>query len=261
MRLDGTMAAVITGGASGLGEATARHLARHGVRVGLLDLDSARGERVAAEIGGRFLRCDVTDEASVAAALEAAAQAHGPARIAVACAGIAPAQRLVRRDRATGRPLPHDPALFERVIAVNLVGTVRLVTHAAAAMAALEPVGEDGERGVIVTAASIAAEDGQIGQTAYAASKAGVAGFTLPAARDLADWGIRIVAVMPGVFETPMVSALPDAVRDSLAADVPFPRRLGRPEEFARLVAEIIGNPMLNGSAIRLDGALRMRPR
>jgi NAD(P)-dependent dehydrogenase (short-subunit alcohol dehydrogenase family) len=158
-------------------------------------------------------------------------------------------------------PKPHDLALFERVIAVNLLGAVRLATHAAAAMAALVPLGEDQERGVIVLAASIAAEDGQIGQSAYAASKGGVVAFTLPAARDLAEWGIRVVSIMPGVFRTPMVAGLPEEVQTALSAQVPFPRRLGRPEEFARLVAEIIENPMLNGAALRLDGALRMPPR
>ncbi|GIX09390.1 SDR family NAD(P)-dependent oxidoreductase [Elioraea sp.] len=261
MRLDGTIAAVVTGGASGLGEAAARHLAARGVRVALLDLDAGRGARVAGEIGGRFVRCDVADTDSVAGALAEAEAAHGPARIALACAGIAPAQRLVRRDRATGTPKPHDMALFERVVAVNLLGAVRLATAAAAAMAALEPLGEDRERGVIVLAGSIAAEDGQIGQAAYAASKGGVLGFTLPAARDLAEWGIRVVTVMPGVFRTPMVAGLPEEVQRSLAAQVPFPHRLGRPEEFARLVAEIVENPMLNGAALRLDGALRMPPR
>jgi NAD(P)-dependent dehydrogenase (short-subunit alcohol dehydrogenase family) len=261
MRLDETVPAVVTGGASGLGEATARRLAAAGARVAVLDLDAARGAVVAGEIGGRFVRCDVADSDSVAGALAEAEAAHGPARVAVACAGVAPAQRLVRRDRASGAPKPHDMALFERVVAVNLLGAVRLATHAAAAMAALEPLGEDAERGVIVLAGSIAAEDGQIGQTAYAASKGGVLGFTLPAARDLAEWGIRVVTVMPGVFRTPMVAGLPEEVQAALGAQVPFPRRLGRAEEFARLVAEIVANPMLNGAGLRLDGALRMPPR
>lgn len=261
MVLDGSVAAVITGGASGLGEAAARFLAARGVRVAILDCDAARGANVARAIGGHFAPCDVTDEASVISALASARAAHGPARLALACAGIAPAQKLVRRDRDTGRPVPHDLALFERVIAVNLLGTVRLVAHAAAEMAALDPMGEDGERGVIVTVASIAAEEGQIGQIAYAASKAAVAGMTLPAARDLAEWGIRLVSILPGVFATPMVAGLPDPVRDALVANVPFPRRPGRPEEFARLVAAIAENPMLNGATIRLDAALRMPPR
>jgi NAD(P)-dependent dehydrogenase (short-subunit alcohol dehydrogenase family) len=261
MRLDSTVSAVVTGGASGLGEASVRRLAAAGVRVAVLDLDAARGEAVAAAAGGRFIRCDVADTDSVAGALAEAEAAHGPARVAVACAGIAPAQRLVRRDRATGAPKPHDLALFERAIAVNLLGAVRLATYAAAAMAALDPLGEDQERGVIVLAGSIAAEDGQIGQAAYAASKGGVLGFTLPAARDLAEWGVRVVSIMPGVFRTPMVAGLPEEVQAALGAQVPFPRRLGRPEEFARLVAEIVENPMLNGAALRLDGALRMPPR
>ncbi|WP_114373780.1 SDR family NAD(P)-dependent oxidoreductase [Elioraea thermophila] len=261
MVLDGSIAAVITGGASGLGEAAARFLAARGVRVAIFDRDADRGAEVAREIGGHFAPCDVADEASLISALASARAAHGPARLALACAGIAPAQKLVRRDRDSGRPVPHDLALFERVIAVNLLGTVRLVAHAAADMAALAPLGEDGERGVIITVASIAAEDGQIGQTAYAASKAAVAGMTLPAARDLAEWGIRVVSVLPGVFATPMVAGLPDPVREALVATIPFPRRAGRPEEFARLVAAIAENPMLNGATIRLDAALRMPPR
>jgi len=252
--------AVITGGASGLGAATARALAGRGVQVGILDRDEVLGEAIAAELDGQFVPCDVTDDASLARALAACAAEHGPARLAVACAGIAPARKLVARDRETGLPLPHDTELFVRVIGVNLIGTFRLFAMAGAAMAQLPPLAS-GERGVLVATASIAAEEGQIGQTAYAASKAGVAGMMLPAARDLAELGIRCVAVMPGLFETPMLAGVPPELRAALESRVPFPSRLGDPAEFAALVAHIAENPMLNGTAIRLDGALRMPPR
>jgi NAD(P)-dependent dehydrogenase (short-subunit alcohol dehydrogenase family) len=252
--------AVVTGGASGLGAATCRHLAARGCKVGILDRDAARGEALAAELDGQFVPCDVTDDAEVARALAACAAEHGPARLAVACAGIAPARRIVGRDRETGLPLPHDTGLFAQVIAVNLVGTFRLFALAGSAMAMLPPL-EGGERGVLVATASIAAEDGQVGQTAYAASKAAIAGMMLPAARDLADAGIRAVAIMPGLFDTALLATLPPEVRGQLEARIPFPPRLGEPAEFAALVAHIAENPMLNGTAIRLDGALRMPPR
>jgi NAD(P)-dependent dehydrogenase (short-subunit alcohol dehydrogenase family) len=252
--------AVVTGGASGLGAATARLLAGRGVKVGILDRDEVLGEAVAAELDGQFVPTDVTDDASLARGLAACAAEHGPARLAVACAGIAPARKLVARDRETGLPLPHDTELFVRVISVNLIGTFRLFAMAGAAMAQLPPLA-GGERGVLIATASIAAEDGQIGQGAYAASKAGVAGLMLPAARDMAELGIRCVAIMPGVFETPMLAALPPHLRQALEERVPFPSRLGAPSEFAALVAHIAENPMLNGTAIRLDGALRMPPR
>lgn len=260
MILGPAISAVVTGGASGLGAATSRALAEAGVKVSVLDLDAERGAAVAKDINGHFARCDVTDDASMAEALAAAAAAHGPARIAVACAGVAHARKVVGRDKATGAPLAHDTQSFARVIGVNLIGTFRLFSQAATAMASLAPL-DGGERGVMVATASIAAEDGQVGQAAYAASKAGVAGLMLPAARDLAELGIRCVAIMPGVFETPMLATLPDDVRRALEARVPFPTRLGDPAEFAHLVAHIVENPMLNGTAIRLDGALRMPPR
>ncbi len=250
------IAAIVTGGASGLGEATARALAARGARVAVLDRDSARGAEVAAAIGGIFCETDVADAASVAAALGRAAAAHGPARIAVNCAGIAPAARTVDRE---GRG--HDRDLFARVIGVNLIGTFNVASQSAAAMAALEPVTADGERGVIVNTASVAAIEGQIGQIAYAASKGGVAAMTLPMARDLAKSGIRVVAIAPGLFMTPMLSGLPQEAQDSLGAQVPFPARLGDPAEFAALVLQIVENAMLNGSLIRLDGAIRMAPR
>lgn len=252
--------AVITGGASGLGAATARLLASRGVKVGILDRDEVLGEALAQEIDGQFVPADVTDDASLARGLAACAAEHGPARLAVACAGIAPARKLVARDRETGLPLPHDTELFVRVISVNLIGTFRLFAMAGAAMAMLPPLAT-GERGVLIATASIAAEEGQIGQTAYAASKAGVAGMMLPAARDMAELGIRCVAIMPGLFETPMLAGVPAELRQALEARVPFPSRLGDPQEFAALVAHISENPMLNGTAIRLDGALRMPPR
>jgi NAD(P)-dependent dehydrogenase (short-subunit alcohol dehydrogenase family) len=252
--------AVITGAASGLGAATARALATRGVPVGLLDLDEAAGQALAREIDGQFVRCDVTDDSSVARALAVCAAEHGPARLALACAGIGPARKLVGRDRETGLPLPHDSELFLRVISVNLVGTFRLFALAGAAMATLEPM-DHGERGVLVATASIAAEDGQVGQVAYAASKAAIAGMMLPAARDLAELGVRCVAIMPGIFDTAMMQGVPENVRTALEARVPFPPRFGEPGEFAALVAHIAENPMLNGTAIRLDGALRMPPR
>lgn len=256
MRLGAEIAAVVTGGGSGLGAATARMLAGRGVRVGILDLDAAAAERVAGETGGLALPADVTDTASVAAALAKCAAAHGPARLLVACAGIAAGARTVDRE---GRP--HDAALFQKVIAVNLLGTFNVATQAAAAMATLGPVTADGERGVIVTTASVAAYEGQIGQIAYAASKGAVAAMTLPMARDLATIGVRVVSIAPGLFLTPMLEGLPADTQASLGRQVPFPTRLGAPAEYADLVATIVENPMLNGSAIRLDGAIRMGPR
>ncbi len=248
--------AVVSGGASGLGAATARALARRGARVTILDLDADRGAQVAGEIHGLYCAADVTDPGQVAAALDRAAAAHGGTRIAVACAGIAPAARSVDRE---GRP--HDPGLFARVIAVNLIGTFHLATLAAAQMAAAAPLTEDGERGVIVTTASVAAFEGQIGQLAYAASKGAVAAMTLPMARDLAKAGIRVVSIAPGLFLTPMLEGLPREAQASLGGQVPFPARLGKPDEFAALALQIAENAMLNGTVIRLDGAIRMGPR
>ncbi len=255
MELGREISAVVTGGASGLGAATARTLAARGVRVALFDLDRARGEVVAAEIGAVFCEVDVTSDASVAAGFEMARAANGQERILVNCAGIAPAARTLSRSG------PHSTALFEKVILVNLGGTFRCLSQAAAGMAVLEPVTASGERGVVVSTASVAAFDGQIGQAAYAASKGGVAALTLPAARDLSQNGIRVMTIAPGIFETPMLAALPAEVQESLGRQVPFPSRLGRPAEYAALVAHICENEMLNGETIRLDGAIRMAPR
>jgi NAD(P)-dependent dehydrogenase (short-subunit alcohol dehydrogenase family) len=261
MKLNDTISAVVTGGASGLGAATAAILAAQGVKVAIFDVNDAVGEAHAQAIGGRFFRCDVTDTSSIEAALTAAAQAHGIARIVVNCAGIAIGKRMVRRDRDTGAAEPHDNASFERVIAINLVGTFSVMSRAAAAMMTLPPLDDSGERGVMVATASVAAEDGQIGQVAYAASKGGVASMILPVARDLAKDGIRVMGIMPGLFETPMFAGLPDDAKKALAANVPFPPRLGRPDEYAALVKQICENQMLNGTCIRLDGAIRLPPR
>lgn len=256
MRLSGEIAAVVTGGASGLGEATARALAAAGVRVALLDMNEERGRAVAAEIGGTFAKADVADPASVAAALAAARAAQGQERICVNCAGVGWAARSVDRE---GRP--HDPELFRKIVGINLVGTFNVATQSAAGMQTLAPVTADGERGVIVNTASVAAFDGQIGQIAYAASKAGVVGMTLPMARDLARAGIRVCTIAPGLFLTPMLRGLPEEAQRSLGAQVPFPPRLGDPGEFAALARHIVENGMLNGEVIRLDGAIRMAPK
>ena len=253
MDLEG-QAAIVTGGGSGLGEATALRLAASGCRVAVLDLNGEAAEAVAGQVGGESAACDVGDEASAEAAFAAAAARHGPARLLVNCAGVAPAGRIV------GRGGPLRLADFERVIRVNLIGTFNMLRLAAAEMRGLDP-DEDGERGVIVNTASIAGYEGQIGQSAYAASKAGVIGLTLQAARELAQYGIRVVTIAPGLMWTPMLEAMPEEVRHSLAGSVPFPSRLGMPEEFASLVAHIAENRYLNGETIRLDGALRMPPR
>ncbi len=251
MRIDGAVA-LVTGGASGLGLATSRMLRDSGASVVIVDLPTSAGQTVADDHGFTFAAADVADETQVRAAVDRAA-ALGPLRIVVNCAGIATPGRVVGRDG----PLPLDA--FERVIRVNLVGTFNVIRLAAAAMERVEPVGE--ERGVIVTTASVAAFDGQIGQAAYSASKAGVAGMTLPIARELAARFIRVMTIAPGIFETPMMAGLPQAARDSLGQQVPHPARLGRPEEYAALVRHIVENPMLNGETIRLDGAIRMAPR
>ncbi|MEL6913601.1 MAG: SDR family NAD(P)-dependent oxidoreductase [Pseudomonadota bacterium] len=247
--------AVVTGGASGLGSAAAARLAADGVSVTLFDLDVEKGEAQARALGGRFERVDVSDPASVAHGLAAAAAAHGPTRILVNCAGIAPAAKTVSRGAA------HDPALFETVIKVNLLGSFYAASQAAAQMVAAEPLGPDGARGVIINTASVAASDGQVGQVAYASSKGGVVGMTLPMARDLADKGVRVASIAPGLFLTPLLEGLPEEVQASLGAQVPYPSRLGAPGEFAALVSHITQNPMLNGEVIRLDGAIRMAPR
>jgi NAD(P)-dependent dehydrogenase (short-subunit alcohol dehydrogenase family) len=261
MKLVDDMAAVVTGAASGLGEATARMLAGHGVKVAVLDLNAERGAAIAAEIGGVFCACDVTSDASVEAALQAARAAHGPERILVNCAGVAPGRRVVSRKRDTGELVAHDMASFERTVAINLVGTFRMIARCAVSMAALAPATQDGSRGVIINTASVAAEDGQIGQAAYAASKGGVAALTLPVARDLASSGIRVVTILPGLFETPMFASIADDYRKALEQSVPHPSRLGKPEEYAALARSIIENDMLNGATIRLDGAIRLAPK
>jgi len=261
MKLDNSVAAIVTGGASGLGEATARLLANSGVKVAIFDLNEAHGRELAEDIDGLFCAANVTDDASVHAALHKARTAHGVERILVNCAGIAPGRRTVSKKRDTGEFVAHDMGTFKAAIEVNLIGTYRMIAASAAAMAQLAPVTADGGRGVIVNTASIAATDGQIGQAAYAASKGGVVGLTLPVARDLAGYGIRVMTIMPGLFHTPMFDGLPDEARAALENTVPFPARLGRPQEYAKLVRAIVENDMLNGEAIRLDGALRMGPK
>ncbi|MES3154650.1 SDR family NAD(P)-dependent oxidoreductase [Sphingomonas faeni] len=248
------IAAIVTGGASGLGEATAAMLATAGARVTIFDLNAEIGEATATRIGGRFARVDVTDDQGVADALAEAEQAHGVARVLINCAGIAPAVKTVGKD---GTPHPLD--LFRKTVEINLVGSFNMISKFAARLAAADPIGE--ERGVIVNTASVAAYDGQVGQVAYAASKGGIVGLTLPVARDLAQHRIRVMTIAPGIFLTPMLMGLPQAAQDSLGTQVPHPSRLGRPEEYAQLVASIIANPMLNGDVIRLDGAIRMAPR
>ena len=247
-------AAVVTGGASGLGAATAEELARAGAKVACLDVNLDGARAVAERIGGCAVRCDVTDGEQAAAALAQARDQHGAARILINCAGVGPAKRIVGRDG----PMPL--ADFERVIAINLIGTFNMMRLAAADMQNLSPLADE-ERGVIISAASVAAFEGQIGQAAYSASKGGVAALTLPAAREFAQFGIRVNAIAPGIFHTPMLMALPEEAQKSLAAAVPFPKLLGRPEQFASLARHIIENTYINGEVIRLDGALRMAPR
>jgi NAD(P)-dependent dehydrogenase (short-subunit alcohol dehydrogenase family) len=247
-------AAIVSGGASGLGRATAEALTEAGVKVTILDVNDEAAAAAADQIGGFAIACDVTDAAAVEAAVAAAHHRHGPARIAVNCAGVGTPGRIVGRDG----PLPLDA--FRRVIEVNLIGSFNLLRVAAAEMIPLDPL-PDGERGIIVSTASVAAYEGQIGQAAYSASKGGIVSLTLPAARELARYGVRVVAIAPGIFATPMVEGLAQNVQDSLAASVPFPSRLGRPEEYAALVLHLCQNRMINGEVIRLDGALRMAPR
>ena len=254
MNLTG-QAALVTGAGSGLGEAVARTLAAQGVRVALLDINEAGARRVADELGADralALRCDITDAASVTAALDAATAAHGPARILMNVAGIGTAKRIVQRD---GSPAPLED--FERVVRINLIGTYNMTRLAVSRIAALAPLA-DGERGVVVNTASVAAFDGQVGQEAYSASKGGIVGMTLPLARDLAQFGVRVCTIAPGLFATPLMKELPEEVQQNLAAAIPFPKRLGLPEEFAALAAHIVVNGHLNGEVIRLDGALRM---
>ncbi len=259
MDLNTSVSAVVTGGASGLGEATARALANHGVNVAIFDLQKERGESIASEIRGLFCEVDVTDEDSVDAGFARARSAQGQERILVNCAGTGNAIRTASRDRKTGEIRFFPPQEFNRIIQINLVGTFRCIAHAAAGMLMLDPVG--GERGAIVNTASIAAEDGQIGQAAYSASKGGVVGLTLVVARDLSPERIRCNTIMPGLFDTPLLQGMPENVRAALGAQVPFPARLGNPAEYASLALEMIRNGYFNGECVRLDGAIRMPPR
>lgn len=253
MEISGNVA-VVTGGASGLGGATAEMLAAAGAKVAIFDLNEEAGSAKASELGGAFFKVDVSDEASVIAGLDAAAAALGAARILVNCAGIGPARRTVGREN-----VPAGIGLFSTVIKVNLIGTYNMINQFAARAAALDPV--NGERGVIVNTASVAAYDGQIGQSAYAASKGGIVGMTLPIARDLATLGIRVATIAPGIFRTPLLASLPEDVQESLGRQVPFPSRLGDPSEFADMARTIVTNGYLNGEVIRLDGAIRMAPK
>ncbi len=253
MKLSG-QSALVTGGASGLGAATARALAKAGAKVAVLDVNLEAARAVATEIGGLAVACDVSDAKSAEAAVATARSAHGGARVLINCAGIGPAQRIVGREG----PMPLDA--FKRVIDINLIGSFNLMRLAASDMTGLAPL-EDGERGVIVSTASVAAYEGQIGQAAYAASKGGIVALTLPAAREFSRSGIRVNAVAPGLFATPLLLGMPQPVQDSLAQSVPYPSRFGKPEEYAALVLHIIDNTMINGEVIRLDGALRMQPK
>lgn len=254
MKLTGTVA-LVTGGASGLGRASAQRLAAAGAHVTIVDLPGSPGADVAGELGGSFAPADVTDPEQVRDAVALAA-AHGPLRVVVTCAGIAPPGKVLDREGE-----PTAIAAFERIVRVNLVGTYAVIAHAAAAMARTDPDPDSGDRGVIVTTASVAAFDGQIGQPAYAASKGGVHAMTLPIARELARHAIRVVTIAPGIMETPMLAGLPEAAQHSLGQQVPYPPRLGRPDEYASLVTSIVENGYLNGETIRLDGAIRMAPR
>jgi NAD(P)-dependent dehydrogenase (short-subunit alcohol dehydrogenase family) len=248
--------ALVAGGASGLGEATARALVEAGATVTIADVNAEKGEALAAELGpsAAFVEADVTDEAAVSAAAEKAAAHDGGLRISVCCAGIGWAERVAHKGG------PHNLEFFSNVVKVNLIGTFNVLRLAAAAMSENEP-DEEGERGVCINTASIAAYDGQIGQIAYSASKGGIVGMTLPAARDMASRGVRVLTIAPGLFDTPLLAALPEDARTALGEGIPFPARLGRPEEYGHLVTQIVANPMLNGETIRLDGALRMPPK
>lgn len=260
MKLDNTISAVITGGASGLGEATARRLAAHGVKVAIFDFNSERGEALAEELGGVFCKVDVTSEEQVDAAFARARSVIGQERILVNCAGTGNAIKTASRDKSTGEIKHYPSHAFDRIIQINLVGNFRCIAKSAAGMLALDPL-PTGERGAIVNTASVAAEDGQIGQAAYAASKAAIVGMTLPIARDLMNDGIRVNTIMPGIFNTSLLQSLPENVKASLAASVPFPKRLGEPDEFAALAEFMVMNEYFNGESVRLDGAIRMSPK
>jgi NAD(P)-dependent dehydrogenase (short-subunit alcohol dehydrogenase family) len=260
MKLDSSITAVVTGGASGLGEATVRALAAHGVKVAIFDMNPARGEAIADEVGGVFCRVDVTSDAEVDAGFDKARAVHGQERILVNCAGTGNAIKTASRAKGDGA-ISHFPLdAFAMVIQVNLIGTFRCLAKSAAGMLALDAL-EDGERGVIINTGSVAAQDGQMGQAAYSASKAGVVGLTLPVARDLAGEGVRVNTILPGLFSTPMLNGAPEQLKAALAAQVPFPRRLGKPGEYASLALEICRNSYFNGETVRLDGAIRMAPR
>jgi len=260
MKIDSKVVAVVTGGASGLGAACVRALAARGARVSIFDLNEAQGQALAAEVGGAFFQVDVTSDASVDAGFTASRAAFGQERVLVNCAGTGNAIKTASRDRNTGeiRHFPLDA--FERIVQINLMGTFRALAKSAAGMLTVELI-EDSERGVIVNTASVAAEDGQVGQAAYSASKGGVVALTLPVARDLAGDGIRVNTIMPGIFDTPLLKGSPQPVLDALGASVPFPKRLGRVEEFAAMVVAIVENGYMNGASLRLDGAIRMAPR
>ena len=261
MDLNSEISAVVTGGASGLGAATARALAARGVKVALFDLQADKGEAVASEIGGVFCEVNVTSDDSVDAGFARARAAHGQERVLVNCAGTGNAIKTAKRSREDGS-ISHFPIdAFDRIIQINLVGTFRCIAKSAAGMLTLDPLEGDGERGAIVNTASVAAEDGQMGQAAYSASKGGVVGMTLPIARDLMAEGIRVNTILPGIFDTPLLAGAPDKVREALAASVPFPGRLGQPKEYARLALCMIETGYFNGEDVRLDGAIRMAPR
>jgi NAD(P)-dependent dehydrogenase (short-subunit alcohol dehydrogenase family) len=254
------LSAVVTGGASGLGEATARELAKRGAKVAIFDRDVEKGTKVAAELGGVFCEVDVTSDEKVQAAFEKARKTHGQERILVNCAGVANAAKTVGRDKETKAARPYPMQQFELAIQINLIGTFRCIANSSYGMVDLDPL-EDGEKGVIINTASVAAEDGQIGQAAYSASKGGVLAMTLPIARDLMNEGVRVNTILPGVFKTPMVAMMPENVQDALGAQVPFPKRLGRADEYARLACFLIENPYMNAASVRLDGGIRMAPR
>jgi NAD(P)-dependent dehydrogenase (short-subunit alcohol dehydrogenase family) len=260
MKLDNTVAAVVTGGASGLGAATARALAAQGVKVAIFDLQEEKGQALAAEIGGIFCSVNVTSDESVDAGFARARESHGQERVLVNCAGTGNAMKTASRSKEDGSIKHFSLEAFNWLVQINLVGTFRCIAKSAAGMLTLDPL-DEGERGAIINTASVAAEDGQIGQAAYSASKAGVVGMTLPIARDLMGDGIRVNTILPGIFDTPLLNAAPQPVKDALAASVPFPKRLGRPEEYARLALCMIENSYFNGEDVRLDGGIRMAPR
>ena len=255
MQISETTVAAVTGGASGLGAATARALAARGAKVAILDMNKDLGIALAADLGGHFDAVDVTGPEQVGATLKNIKNRHGALNILVNCAGIGTPSKTVSKG------VPHDPALFAKVISVNLLGSFNCASQAAALMVSADPLNEDGERGVIINTASVAAYEGQVGQVAYAASKGGIVGMTLPMARDLAPNGVRVCSIAPGLFLTPMLQGLPEDVQTSLGQQVPFPARLGAPDEYAKLVCQVVENTMLNGEVIRLDGAIRMAPR